>query len=61
VEEDPFLDELVKTLRNKKQIILYGPPGTGKTYYAQKLSKTIIAQDNFEKDYIQLDEKKKGL
>ncbi|MFW5795313.1 MAG: McrB family protein, partial [Bacillota bacterium] len=58
-EEDPFLDELVKTLRNKKQIILYGPPGTGKTYYAQKLAKTIIAQDNFEKDYIQLDEKEK--
>ncbi|PUU87672.1 MAG: ATPase [Halanaerobium sp.] len=58
-EEDPFLDELVKTLRNKKQIILYGPPGTGKTYYAQKLAKTIIAQDNFEKDYVQLDEKEK--
>lgn len=61
-EEDPFLDELVKTLRNKLQIILYGPPGTGKTYYAQKLAKTIIAQDNFEKDYIELTaEEKKTL
>ncbi|MGM0549368.1 MAG: McrB family protein [Bacillota bacterium] len=54
VEEDPFLDELVKTLRNKKQIILYGPPGTGKTYYAKKLARAIISQDNFEKDYSQL-------
>ena len=54
IEEDPFLDELVKTLRNKKQIILYGPPGTGKTYYAKKLARAIISQDNFEKDYTQL-------
>ncbi|MFW6311406.1 MAG: McrB family protein [Nanoarchaeota archaeon] len=60
-EEDPFLDELVKTLRNKLQIILYGPPGTGKTYYAQKLAKTIIAQDNFQKDYVQLDENEKKI
>ena len=54
VEEDPLLDDLVKSLRRHKQIILYGPPGTGKTYYAQKLAKTVIAQDNFEKDYSQL-------
>ena len=58
-EEDPFLDELVKTLRNKKQIILYGPPGTGKTYYAKKLARAIIAQDNFENDFSQLSESEK--
>lgn len=59
VEEDPLLDDLVGTLRRNKQIILYGPPGTGKTYYALKLARTVIAQDNFEKDYCQLTEEEK--
>ncbi|MFW6029642.1 MAG: McrB family protein [Halanaerobiales bacterium] len=59
VEEDPLLDDLVRSLRRHKQLILYGPPGTGKTYYAQKLAKTVIAQDNFEKDFSQLDKEEK--
>jgi len=61
VDEDPLLDELVKSLRRHKQIILYGPPGTGKTYYAKKLARTVIAQDNFEKDYDQLSKKEKQI
>ncbi|MFW6025858.1 MAG: AAA family ATPase, partial [Candidatus Woesearchaeota archaeon] len=58
-EEDPTLDNLVRTLRRHKQIILYGPPGTGKTYYAKKLANEVIAQDNFEKDFKQLNENEK--
>ena len=58
-EEDPTLDNLVSTLRRHKQIILYGPPGTGKTYYAEKLAKEVIAQDNFEKGYGELDKEEK--
>jgi len=59
VEEDPLLDDLVTALWRNKQIILYGPPGTGKTYYANKLAKAVIAQDNFEKDYSQLNQEEK--
>ncbi|MFW5981168.1 MAG: AAA family ATPase [bacterium] len=59
VEEDPLLDDLVKSLRSHKQIILYGPPGTGKTYYAQRLAREVIAQDNFEKDFSELTEEER--
>src|SRR6056297_425684 len=57
--EDPTLDNLVRTLRRHKQIILYGPPGTGKTYYAEKLAKEVLSQDNFDKDYNELNKKER--
>jgi len=58
-EVDPLLEDLDSLLRSNKQIILYGPPGTGKTYYALKLAQEVIAQDNYEKSYNELDEEDK--
>lgn len=54
---EPIIEEFIPLLRRSKQIILYGPPGTGKTYYAIKLAREVIAQDNFEKSYSELDVK----
>ena len=59
IEVDPLLEELVPLLRRCKQIILYGPPGTGKTYYGFKLAWEIIAQDNFDKGYAELDKEER--
>ena len=59
IDADLLLEEMVTLLRRSKQIILYGPPGTGKTYYALKLAQEIIAQDNFEKSYPELEEEQK--
>ncbi len=61
IEVDPLLDEMVPLLRRCRQIILYGPPGTGKTYYALKLAREVIAQDNFEKSYFELNEEEKKM
>ena len=61
IEIDPILEELVAQLRRRRQIILYGPPGTGKTFYALKLAREIIALDNYEKSYNELDEWDKSL
>ncbi len=58
-DEDPLLGDMVRALRRRLQIILYGPPGTGKTYYALKLAREVIAQDNFYKSYEELDETEK--
>ena len=33
-----WLEDVVRLLEQKRQIIFYGPPGTGKTYVAQKLA-----------------------
>jgi len=55
-EVDPLLEDLDSLLRSNKQIILYGPPGTGKTYYAFKLAREVIAQDNYEKSYAELED-----
>jgi 5-methylcytosine-specific restriction protein B len=42
--DQSFLEDLVKLLEDKGQIILYGPPGTGKTYVARELAK-VLAPD----------------
>lgn len=55
-EEDPQLGELFDLLSREKQIIIYGPPGTGKTYYAIRLAKEVIAQNNFDKSSNELTE-----
>lgn len=37
------LDQLLKVLQRKKQLILQGPPGTGKTYVAERLAKHLVS------------------
>jgi MoxR-like ATPase len=34
---EPWLQEIIDLLNQKRQVIFYGPPGTGKTYIAQAL------------------------
>lgn len=36
-----WLDDVITTLDERKQIILYGPPGTGKTYSARRIAKHV--------------------
>jgi hypothetical protein len=38
LEPEDWLEDVVRLLDKKGQIIFYGPPGTGKTYVAQKLA-----------------------
>jgi len=57
--DDPLLGELVALLRRRKQIILHGPPGTGKTWYARQLARTVVAADNFNSFYEELDDRAK--
>lgn len=33
-----FLDEVLESLLEKRQVVFYGPPGTGKTYVAKELA-----------------------
>ena len=41
IDDDKF-DEIIETLRYKKNIILQGPPGVGKTFIAKRLAYTQI-------------------
>jgi nucleoside-triphosphatase THEP1 len=40
---DTWIRSVLRSLQNRRQIILCGPPGTGKTYAAGKLSELIVA------------------
>ena len=40
-----FLQEIVRLLNDKKQVIFQGPPGTGKTFVAQKLAEHLAEGD----------------
>ena len=40
-----FLQEILKLLEDKRQVIFQGPPGTGKTYVAQKLAQHLAGND----------------
>lgn len=42
---DPIIQDLLKMLRKKGQVILYGPPGTGKTWYAMKAAQEMLRQN----------------
>lgn len=39
-----FIDDVVRLLKDKRQVVFYGPPGTGKTYFAQKLAETLVSE-----------------
>ncbi len=58
--DDPFINKLIIKLRRNKQMIFHGPPGTGKTYYAIKLAKNILAQENYQKNYNDLTKNEKN-
>lgn len=48
-------EELTKTLKNTKNLIMHGAPGVGKTY----LAKNTAAYMHYKKSYAELDEKEK--
>ena len=47
-----FLEEIVRLLEDKKQVIFQGPPGTGKTFVAQSLA-DYLAGDTERVDLVQ--------
>jgi 5-methylcytosine-specific restriction protein B len=38
---EPWLQEVVDVLRDRRQLVLYGPPGTGKTHLATQLARHL--------------------
>lgn len=48
------LEQWVRAIKRKKQVIFYGPPGTGKTYVAQLLAKHLIGGGDGFRDVLQL-------
>ena len=47
-----FLEDIVKLLEDKGQVIFYGPPGTGKTYLARELAR-VLAPDPGQRALVQ--------
>ena len=59
VEEGCFLpeqelDNILKRLREKKNLILQGPPGTGKTWLAKRLAMALIRQKSPTDDQLRV-------
>ena len=50
--EQSFLEDVVKLLEDKGQVIFYGPPGTGKTYLARELAR-VLAPDPGQRALVQ--------
>jgi 5-methylcytosine-specific restriction endonuclease McrBC GTP-binding regulatory subunit McrB len=45
LEPEAWLEDVVRLLKQKRQVIFHGPPGTGKTYVAQKLALHLAGSD----------------
>ncbi len=41
-----MIQQWVRAIRRKKQVVLYGPPGTGKTFIAERLARHLIGEGN---------------
>jgi MoxR-like ATPase len=48
-----FLEQVVRLLEHKHQVVLQGPPGTGKTYLARKLAEHLAGDDPEAVDLVQ--------
>lgn len=46
--DEPWLQDCIRLLRDRRQLIFYGPPGTGKTYIAQHLARHITDPANIK-------------
>lgn len=42
----PVLDEMLSSLRDKKNLILQGPPGTGKSWLSRRLAKALTGDES---------------
>ena len=45
IKEELFMEDIIKLLIQKGQIVLQGPPGTGKTYTAKDVAEKLIFDD----------------
>lgn len=46
--DEAWLQDCIRLLRDRRQLIFYGPPGTGKTYIAQRLARHITDPANIK-------------
>ncbi|UVJ40569.1 McrB family protein [Arthrobacter sp. CJ23] len=44
--EQKHLQEIVRLLQTRQQIVFYGPPGTGKTYLAGKIARFLAGEEH---------------
>jgi DNA replication protein DnaC len=47
-DKEEIMDEYVKLLTAKKNIVLTGAPGTGKTYLARNIAKKLVGDGNYD-------------
>jgi len=50
---ESVIDNVLKLLRRKKNIVLYGPPGTGKTFIAKQIAEYLTEGDKERVEMIQ--------
>jgi 5-methylcytosine-specific restriction protein B len=44
--EQPDLQDVIRLLQTRQQIVLYGPPGTGKTFLAGKIARFLAGEEH---------------